>query len=182
MENDYRQNIENERIEKEKKIENNKKILEKLLENELKAKIYDKNLVINDCESCSICIENFECGKSEISITPCKHIFHFNCIQKWILDNVLHPKCPNCNFNLLESPTELLNINKKNINGNNNEVNNNNNDNNHNIDLRRSENISIARINNNNLPGSDNVVIADINDNEIVENGGNNNNNLNINN
>ena len=147
MEIEYRQSIDNERIEKEKKKENNKKILDKLLENELKAKIYTKDLVLNDCESCSICIENFESGKSEISITPCKHIFHFSCIQKWILDNVLNPKCPNCNFNLLESQTEVLNINKKDNNGNNNNVNNNNNGNNNN-DLRHSENIAIARINN----------------------------------
>ena len=171
MEYEYRQSIDNERIEKEKKIENNKKILNKLLENELKAKIYTKDLAINDCESCSICIENFECGKSEISITPCKHIFHFSCIQKWILDNVLNPKCPNCNFNLLESQTEeVLNINKKDSNGNNNNVNNNNNRGYGGVDLHRSENIIISRINNDNLQPSDN------NNDQIIENGGNNNN------
>ena len=172
MEEEYRQNIDNERIEKEKKIENNKKIIDKLLENELKAKIYTKDLLINDCESCSICIENFEYGKTEVSITPCKHIFHFDCIKKWILDNVLNPKCPNCNFNLLENQTEVLNINK-----------NNNNENNNNVDLRRSENIVIARINNNNSHPPLNIIIEDFNNNDqIIENGGNVDNNLNNNN
>ena len=178
MENEYRQNIDNERIEKEKKIENNKKIIDKLLENELKEKIYNKDLIINDCETCSICLENFECEKSQISITPCKHIFHFNCIKKWILDNVLNPKCPNCNFNLLENQTEVLNINKKENNENNNNGNNNNENNNNNIDLRRSENIPISHLNNNVLPHSENIIIADININNQVENGGSSSNNI----
>ena len=102
MDREYIENIDHERIEKEKKIEENKKVIVALFESKLKKKIFDKTKLVNDCECCSICIENFEVGVSEVSVTPCNHIFHFECLKKWIDDNVLNPKCPNCNYNLLQ--------------------------------------------------------------------------------
>ena len=151
MEREFEENRNNERIEKEKKIEENKKLIITLFETKLKKTIIEKNKIVNDCESCSICLESFEYGVSEVSITPCNHIFHFECLKKWVNDNVLNPKCPNCNYALLEfSSNSKLNLNLRNneINSNGNNENANSNDNN--TDLRRSENIIIRRNNNNN--------------------------------
>ena len=49
---------------------------------------------------CSICLENFK-KKSKVSMTPCKHVFHFNCIKDWLYKNAKNPKCPNCNKEVL---------------------------------------------------------------------------------
>ena len=62
---------------------------------------------------CSICQENFKNNKDTISITPCEHIFHNDCLKNWFKKNILHPKCPNCNLNMLE--VEKINDNNVNI-------------------------------------------------------------------
>ena len=49
---------------------------------------------------CSICLENLK-KKSKVSMTPCKHVFHFNCIKDWLYKNAKNPKCPNCNKEVL---------------------------------------------------------------------------------
>jgi len=56
----------------------------------------------NPSSVCTICIEEFKDGKSNVSITPCQHVFHYKCLSNWLMKNVLNPKCPNCNHNLLE--------------------------------------------------------------------------------
>ena len=68
---------------------------------------------------CSICLENFN-KKSKVSITSCNHVFHFKCIHEWLFKNILCPKCPNCN-------NEILKDYDKNS-ENNNEINNENGD------------------------------------------------------
>lgn len=54
--------------------------------------------VKNDKDKCIICYENFKENES-VKMTSCFHIFHFNCIKKWIdskedLDEI--PECPIC--------------------------------------------------------------------------------------
>ena len=105
----------NEEIEREEKIIKNKKIIEYLLENDLKAKVFTKEIIVNDCEKCSICLEVFECNISQVSITPCKHIFHFDCLKNWLQTEVLNPQCPNCKYNILTN-IDLKSINLNNIN------------------------------------------------------------------
>ena len=56
----------------------------------------------NPSSVCTICIEDFKDGKSNVSLTPCQHVFHFKCLSNWLMKNVINPKCPNCNHNLLE--------------------------------------------------------------------------------
>ena len=46
--------------------------------------------------SCSICIEEYELGE-EISTLPCLHMFHRNCINRWLRQS---NSCPICKINL----------------------------------------------------------------------------------
>ena len=69
---------------------------------------------------CSICLENFN-KKSKVSITSCNHVFHYKCIYEWLFKNILCPKCPNCNNEILkdnENNSENI-INQNIINQNN---------------------------------------------------------------
>ena len=54
---------------------------------------------------CSICLEKFN-EKSEVSITSCKHVFHYKCIHNWLYKNIKNIKCPNCNYELLKDKDE----------------------------------------------------------------------------
>jgi len=68
----------------------------------LKNDIFSEKLVQKYGNSCSICLEQFVNEKSEISITPCEHIFHMVCIIKWIELNGSNPYCPNCKYNFIK--------------------------------------------------------------------------------
>ena len=62
----------------------------------------------NSSSLCTICIEEFKEGKSKVSFTPCQHVFHYKCLKDWLMKNVLNPKCPNCNYNLLKEDKNIL--------------------------------------------------------------------------
>ena len=113
--------------------------INKLFETILKPKEFNENEISNDCTECAICIEKFV-NKCLICITPCKHIFHYECLKKLIetAKKKQKPivKCPLCNYDFLEEKNydEKLNIannirKEANNNGNNNEVRNENNNN-----------------------------------------------------
>ena len=71
---------------------------------------------------CSICLAEFK-KKSKVSITTCKHVFHYKCIHDWLYKNIRNPKCPNCNHEVLndeadkkinpEKDTKIIKIKKK---------------------------------------------------------------------
>ncbi|KAM0059633.1 putative transcription factor C2H2 family [Helianthus debilis subsp. tardiflorus] len=48
--------------------------------------------LLNDSQSCAICMEDFKVG-GEAKELPCNHIFHSNCIVPWLR---LHNSCPIC--------------------------------------------------------------------------------------
>ena len=57
--------------------------------------------------SCTICLDNFILLKSEVSLTPCFHLFHTECLSRWLRKKGNPPKCPNCNSNFFEAiPTQ----------------------------------------------------------------------------
>ena len=147
--------LEQERRVREEEERNNeqKRLVEDFLKNDLIKEIFSERINVNDCDSCTICCENFIAGQSEVSITPCFHVFHYDCIYKWIKEKINNPCCPNCNFqfteymknpvkievkrkenssdNLISKVNNEGDINKKNVNfGIGNEIieNNNNND------------------------------------------------------
>ena len=71
---------------------------------------------------CSICLTEFK-KKSKVSITSCKHVFHYKCIYDWLYKNIRNPKCPNCNHEILnddednnknkEKGTRIIKVKKK---------------------------------------------------------------------
>ena len=80
--------------------EENKKKIENMIKNYLSSQMYNERIGIKD--KCSICLEDFKVGKDKVNITPCQHIFHYDCLSKWLLENYQLPKCPNCNYNIVE--------------------------------------------------------------------------------
>ncbi len=80
----------------------NKLVIDKLLETDLKP-IFYKELLNEFKSSCTICMESFLEDKSEVTLLNCKHIFHHNCLKNWLFKNLTHPKCPNCNYNVVDS-------------------------------------------------------------------------------
>ena len=83
------------------KLNENKKKLIVLFKTILSARKYEKTHNKIDCPRCTICYEDFEVNNSVVSITPCQHIFHYKCLNNWLNQNILNPKCPNCNFDLM---------------------------------------------------------------------------------
>ena len=90
---------------------------------------------------CSICIERIKL-KSRISITTCNHIFHYKCLSTWLYNNIMEPKCPNCQCNLINDENDILILNNKNYrNTNPNEEEN---------SVRNNQENNVLRLNNNN--------------------------------
>lgn len=95
---------------------NEKKIkLDKLYKTKLKKRKYSKKDNLNETTACSICLEEFEENKSDVSITPCLHIFHFNCLHNWLYSENSKCLCPYCNHDLLSDkpPTKRHKLEEK---------------------------------------------------------------------
>ena len=55
--------------------------------------VKEKNKIKNNNNKyCHICLGEFRVGEKE-SVLPCLHLFHFNCIEKWLKRNKLCPVC-----------------------------------------------------------------------------------------
>ena len=156
--NDIQEEPEDSKSKAHKLNENKKKLLI-LFKTILRPQEYTRTHKKIYSQKCTICYEDFELYLSVVSITPCQHIFHYRCLNNWLNKNIMNPKCPNCNLDLMsvdinkikqkyenngtsvtikreESISEnLLKNNSKNIRGNNNinninQINNTNNINN----------------------------------------------------
>ena len=91
-----------ERMEKIRKKYGNKMIIKILLKQQIEIVIYDKNMGLEYGDNCTICVNNF-IDNMEIYRTPCEHIFHKDCFNKYLKKINKKNKliCPNCNQNLL---------------------------------------------------------------------------------
>ena len=98
------------------KNENKKKNIQILINIK---QIYNKNLEKYG-NHCSICTENINNG-NEISLTKCKHIFHYNCFFSWVTNknNSRYFKCPICDVSLLNNNNIIRNRNNSNNNNGN---------------------------------------------------------------
>ena len=84
-------------------IKKNKEEINKLFKIELIPTTYYKGNIANNCFKCTICLEDFKEGSSIIVTTKCNHSFHLECFKNWVFNNIIIPKCPNCNKPILES-------------------------------------------------------------------------------
>ena len=46
-------------------------------------------------DSCAICVEDFT-PSTIVRETPCAHLFHDDCVMKWIETKIDAPDCPFC--------------------------------------------------------------------------------------
>lgn len=81
-------------------LRENRKGLDYLLKKVVLTKSYDKLLNENQT-NCTICLEIFVTSDMILELS-CKHVFHQICLENWLNENILNPKCPNCNFNVLD--------------------------------------------------------------------------------
>ena len=98
----------------------NKEKLDKLFNGKMAQHLYKKEY--NEYGGgCSICLGEFK-KKSKVSITSCKHVFHYKCIHDWLYKNIRNPKCPNCNNEILndeennnnkENQTKIIKVKRK---------------------------------------------------------------------
>ena len=116
-----RENIQNEHqiihFSNNNQENENKRKKELLFNDKLYPIIYNKEFFKeNNNNSCSICLEYYIDKKSLISLTPCNHIFHFNCLKKWSMKNAGFFRCPNCNYDFMKEKMTSKNVRHNNIN------------------------------------------------------------------
>ena len=109
-------NLSNRGIIRKKNIsikQLNKQKLNNLFNDKMKKTFY-KDVYNQNGGICTICLNKFD-EKSEVSITSCKHIFHYQCIYNWLFKNIKNPKCPNCKHEILkdEDEKDVNNSNEK---------------------------------------------------------------------
>ena len=60
------------------------------------AKYDPANKDFDKCTSCRICFSDYK-KDEEVGILPCKHFFHYSCIQEW---GKRRPVCPFCDIDI----------------------------------------------------------------------------------
>jgi len=91
-----------ERMENIRKRFGNSILIKCLLKKQIEQINYNKNICEEFGDVCTICMDNFV-QNILISKTPCEHIFHKNCFDRYLKSIKKKDKlvCPNCNQNLL---------------------------------------------------------------------------------
>lgn len=49
-----------------------------------------------------MCLQYFENGEELMKIPLCNHIFHENCLRRWLVE---WQRCPNCDRNIIHMPS-----------------------------------------------------------------------------
>ncbi|VEU35585.1 unnamed protein product [Pseudo-nitzschia multistriata] len=66
----------------------------------------DKNFpqpTINSMDTCTICLDDYQIG-DKLCCLPCGHVFHAECISKWLVER--SATCPLCNLDLYEEEVD----------------------------------------------------------------------------
>ena len=60
---------------------------------------YEKDTINYDINECAICMEEFQMDENLLRVPQCKHIFHPECVMKWLEKTKaeVEHKCPLCN-------------------------------------------------------------------------------------
>ncbi|BBG99310.1 RING/U-box superfamily protein [Prunus dulcis] len=119
LETDHRQPMERSRpsrLELDSRLSNTeqKRALQKLKKEiykpfrrlSQKVNLYYRDTVVNanemendeNSKRCAVCLEDFE-PRQEVMLTPCRHMFHEECIVPWVKSN---GHCPVCRFAICE--------------------------------------------------------------------------------
>ena len=63
------------------------------------ADIDDSEAAVAATEPCALCLESFQDGELVKRLPPCAHLFHTQCIDRWLINGQRHKKrrCPLCN-------------------------------------------------------------------------------------
>ena len=83
----------NNRISSNKKL-SNKGLDYETIENYPVSKIKNINDLSENKKKCLICLDEFKNGQKTISL-PCTHLFHSECIKKWMKQENFCPLCKN---------------------------------------------------------------------------------------
>lgn len=69
----------------------------------LPTKKVDQDMLGSDGKAeCSICMEQVQL-ETEVTVLPCNHWFHYNCIEPWLSQ---HNTCPHCRRPITSSDSE----------------------------------------------------------------------------
>ena len=70
----------------------------KLLEMDKINKVFFKesDIVNNDLNICTICLEEIKKREHKVKLKKCNHIFHKKCLSKYLKETLINFKCPNC--------------------------------------------------------------------------------------
>ncbi len=95
-------NNHEERMENIRKKFGNSIVIKCLIKKQIEEIPFTKNFAEDYGDICTICMENFS-EHITINKTPCEHIFHKKCFDKYLksIKNKDKLLCPNCNQNLL---------------------------------------------------------------------------------
>ena len=81
--------------------EEHKKKMMSLILNRLKKLKYSQSKHKTNQDACSICVEDFM-PNTIVRETPCHHLFHEHCVEKWIETKIDDPDCPFCREKLMK--------------------------------------------------------------------------------
>ena len=72
------------------------KAIQKILRTVKWSTIMKENEGKDDIDNtCCICVEEFK-NNMEVKQTPCLHVFHNDCLNKWVETKIANPDCPSC--------------------------------------------------------------------------------------
>ncbi|CAN4122253.1 unnamed protein product [Withania somnifera] len=64
----------------------------------------------NEPLDCAVCLCDFEEGDKGRKIESCNHIFHENCLDKWLMHGKGQPTCPLCRSVII--PENMMNVHR----------------------------------------------------------------------
>jgi len=67
--------------------------------------------VPSEALDCSICLSDFENGDKGRKIVSCSHIFHENCLDKWLMHGKGQATCPLCRSVII--PENIMDVHRK---------------------------------------------------------------------